>query len=349
MISAPENTGNSTSPMNAELYTLTNEKGLSVSITNYGAIITSIKVPDRNGITDDIVLGFDDPADYLKPEYLENCPYFGCIAGRFANRIAKGKFSLNGATWQLACNNGGNALHGGITGFDKKYWKGNQFSNAEGNGVELSLFSPHLEEGYPGNLQVKVTYILNNNNELHLDIEAVTDQATVLNLTNHTYFNLSGCKETILNHRLTINSNQLIETKDLIPTGKIINIQNTAFDFSTGKVIGQDIHNLPIGYDSGYSLGNQGKLAEAALLEEEKSGRFVRIFTTEPSVHLYTGYFIPELSGPDGKKYGRFMGAALETQHFPDSPNHPGFPSAVLNPGEVFRSKTIFGFGITEN
>lgn len=329
------------------LFTIQNSQGTSVSVTNYGATITSIKTRDASGVLSEIVLGFDRAEDYLTDHYIANCPYFGCIAGRYANRIARGRFTLDGKPYTLAVNNGGNALHGGIRGFDKRVWDGQLTETPEGKGVELSYLSQHLEEGYPGNLKVTVTYLLTEKNELQISFKATTDQTTVLNLTNHTYFNLSSCRENVLGHRLLVNSNRQIESKDLIPTGNIADASGSVFDFSEEKTIGRDIAGLPDGYDAGFALGNDdGSLTFAARLSEMTSGRMVEVYTDQPAVHVYSGYYIPEVKGHAGISYGRYMGVALETQHYPDSPNHPHFPSTRLMPGESFISRTIFRFGL---
>lgn len=330
-----------------ELFTIANDHGIEIRITNYGAIITSIKTPDSGGNLSEIALGFDSADDYLSEFYKANCPYFGCIAGRYANRIAKGKFQIDGNEYVLAVNNGENALHGGIRGFDKRTWDGRLISENGNPGVELSYLSPHLEEGYPGNLKVKVTYLLNNSNELLIRYEAETDRATILNLTNHTYFNLTGCRDNIFGHKLTINSSRQIESNNLIPTGNLADCGGTIFDFSNGKLIGQDIAELSDGYDAGFALETEnGKQVVAAILSEETSGRMVEVMTNQPSVHVYTGYYIPEVKGHNEIGYGRYMGLAIETQHFPDSPNHSNFPSTLLQPGEKFESETTFRFGL---
>ncbi|NTW26309.1 MAG: galactose mutarotase, partial [Lentimicrobium sp.] len=312
-----------------------------------GGIVTSIKTPDLQGKVSEIALGFDSAEAYLSESYIANCPYFGSIAGRYANRISKGKFQIDGTAYSLATNNGGNALHGGIRGFDKRTWEGKLVSGPGYTGVELSYLSPHLEEGYPGNLQVKVTYQLNNSNELMISFEAETDKTTILNLTNHTYFNLTGCRENILNHHLRINSKTQIESINLIPSGKFADASGTIYDFSHGKNIGQDIAELSDGYDAGFVLPlENGRLTFAGVLSEETSGRMVEVLTNQPSIHVYTGYYIPALKGHNNADYGRYMGVALETQHFPDSPNHSQFPTTLLKPGETFNSETIFRFGL---
>ena len=330
-----------------DLYTLTNDNGITICISSYGAIITSIQTPDRYGVAGEIALGFDSAEGYMNDVYINNCPFFGAIAGRYANRIANGEFSIDSRIYRLAKNNHGNSLHGGIKGFDKQLWKGKTISGDDYIGVELTYFSPHLEEGYPGNLSVTVTYKLNNSNELAIAFSASTDQKTVLNLTNHTYFNLSGCRKPITSHKLTIFSRQMLETEKLIPTGKFLDISETAYDFSKSKTIGRDIDSLPFGYDNSYVLENiKDVISKVALLQDEESGRYLEIFTDEPSLQLYTGFYIPEVTGHKGMKYGKYMGVALETQHFPDSPNQPEFPSTLLRPGETFESKTIFSFGV---
>ncbi|MBK6963834.1 MAG: galactose mutarotase [Bacteroidales bacterium] len=330
-----------------ELFTIGNDHGIEVKISSYGATITSIKTPDSVGDFSEIALGFDSADAYFSEFYKANCPYFGCIAGRYANRIAKGKFQIDGKEYALAVNNGENALHGGIRGFDKHTWDGKLISENGNPGVELSYLSPHLEEGYPGNLLVKVTYLLNNNHELHIRYAAETDRATIINLTNHTYFNLTGCHDNIFSHKLTINSSKQIESNNLIPTGKLVDAGGTIFDFSKGKPIGQDIAELSDGYDTGFALETvNGKPVIAAILSEETTGRMVEVSTNQPAVHVYTGYYIPELKGHNDTAYGRYMGVAIETQHFPDSPNHSNFPSTLLQPGEKFESETIFRFGL---
>lgn len=331
-------------------FTLLNDHGLEVSVMNYGATVTSIKTPDKHGVVDEIVLGFDTAEAYLSEEYNSHCPYFGAAIGRYANRINKGLFTVDGQPWKLATNNLGNALHGGIKGFDKQLWKGKLISKSDATGVEFYYRSPHGEEGYPGNLDIKITYLLYPANKLEISYEAHTDRPTILNLTNHTYFNLTSCKQDVLDHFLTIYSHRMIETSMLIPTGNIIDISDSVFDFSKGKVIGEGISGLPIGYDCGYCIPQGAfRLNMAAKLEEFSSGRKVHVFTTEPSLHLYSGFHIPAIAGHQAVQYDRFSGVALETQHYPDSPNHPHFPSTVLLPGQTFRSQTVYLFGWSDN
>ena len=329
------------------LYTLRNDHGITIKITNYGGIITSIKTPDKNGEKANIVLGFKSLEDYLTDSYIENCPCFGCITGRYANRIAKGKFSIGTTEYTLPINNGKNCLHGGITGFDKVIWVPKKVEKPDLVGVELKYRSLHMEEGFPGNLDVTVTYTLNHKNELHIDYKAVTDRETVINLTNHTYFNLSEHGEDILGHTLYIPAKtKTVNDEELIPTGAIIEVAGTPFDFTTPATIGSRIAALPDGYDLNFVLDNPGKkLLNAALLSDESSGRTVEVFTTEPGIQLYTGFYIPQIKGGNGEKFTRYSGLALETQHYPDSPNHPEFPTTLLKPGVVFTSKTIYKFG----
>ncbi len=330
------------------LYTLHNDHGLTIKITNYGGIITSIKTQDKNGKKANIVLGFKSLEDYLTDAYIEHCPCFGCITGRYANRIANGKFSISDTVYTLPVNNGKNCLHGGITGFDKVIWVPKKIEKPDLVGIEMKYRSVHMEEGFPGNLDVTVTYTLNHKNELHIDYKAETDRETVINLTNHTYFNLAPDSGNILGHTLYIPAKtKTVNDSELIPTGAIAEVSGTPFDFTTPSTIGSRIGELPDGYDLNYVLDNPNqKLIKAASLSEESSGRTVEVFTTEPGIQIYTGFYIPEINGKHGESFSRYAGIALETQHYPDSPNHPQFPSTWLNPGTVFKSKTIYKFGI---
>jgi aldose 1-epimerase len=331
------------------LYTLHNDNGMEVGIINYGAIITSILTPGIDGKFDNIVLGFNKLEYYLSEPYLASYPYFGCVVGRVANRIKNGRFRLEGKQYQLAVNNGPNHLHGGPTGFDKRYWQGQAMVEEEKVGVLMSYLSPDGEENYPGNLNVSCLYSLNNDNELMIDFFANTDKETIINLAHHTYFNLSGGKENILNHGLSIASNKITESVDLIPTGRIIPITGTAFDFMEFKRIGKDIGELEYGYDQNYVLDNDEEdLVYAACLRECHSRRQVEVFTTQPGIQLYTGYWIPELEIDGQKLFGKYSGVALETQHYPDSVNNPSFPSVILVPGEKYQQSTVFRFGLIE-
>ncbi len=333
-----------------KLYTLKNKQGVIVKITNYGATITSILVPDRNGRLADVALGYNRVEDYMNAV---DKPYFGAIVGRYANRIANGQFTLFGKTYQLARNVGENHLHGGIVGFDKVAWAA-KFQPAE-NQLVLSYRAKDGEEGYPGNLDVQVTYRLTEENELMVEYFATTDQATPVNLTQHTYFNLRGEGEgTILFHELTINADRFTPVdKNLIPTGEIVDVQNTPFDFRQPKMIGKEISDgdeqlkFGGGYDHNWVLNRKeaDEITLAARAYEPASGRMLEVFTTEPGIQFYAGNFLDgRLRGKSGKPYRKRSGFCLETQHFPDSPNQPGFPDTILLQGSDYRSKTVFKF-----
>jgi aldose 1-epimerase len=333
-----------------KLYTLKNANGLIVKITNYGATITSILAPDRNGKMVDIALGYDRVEDYMNAV---DKPYFGAIVGRYGNRIAGGQFQLMGETFQLAKNNGENHLHGGTIGFDKVVWKA-VFKPSE-NRLVLSYLAKDREEGYPGNLDVQVTYSLTDDNELVVEYFATTDQATPVNLTQHTYFNLRGEGEgTIVFHELMINADKFTPVdKTMIPTGEIVDVQDTPFDFRQSKTIGREISSIDKqlqfggGYDHNWVLNrtDSEEMTLAAKAYEPASGRVLEVFTTEPGIQFYSGNFLDgRLKGKSGKPYRKQSGFCLETQHFPDSPNQPGFPDTILLPGNDYRSKTIFKF-----
>ena len=331
------------------LFTLENDNGIRVSISNYGALITSIMAPDKNGKFGNIVCGFDSLEDYLAEPYVSNYPYFGVVCGRVANRIAKGKFTLEGKSYQLAVNNGPNHLHGGLVGFDRRLWDAEILETEGKVGVMLSLESNDGEENYPGNLQVTCLYSLNNDNELAIDYNAHTDQTTIVNLTNHSYFNLTCGKENIMNHELLIPATTMTELDDMIPTGKIVPVVDTPFNFRQFKTIGNDIGQLPTGYDLNYVLDNiSGRLMFAGCLREPESKRQVEVYTTQPGIQLYTGYWIPELTINGEKQFGSYSGVALETQHYPDSINHPDFPSVVLKPGQKYHEQTIYKMMLSE-
>jgi aldose 1-epimerase len=333
-----------------EVYTLKNSKGMEVKITNYGAIVMSILAPDRQGKLDDVVLGFDTPEEYRsKKEH----PYFGAVVGRYGNRIAKGQFTLEGKTYTLAKNNGPNALHGGLVGFDKKVWKGVQ----KGNKVTLETVSADGEEGYPGELRVTVAYELSEANELKIDYTAKTNKATVVNLTNHTYFNLGGPgRRDILAHDLKLNASHYTPVDaGLIPTGEIAAVAGTPFDFRQATRIGGRIDakdeqiRLGGGYDHNFVLDRKSanKLELAAEAYEPISGRSLTVTTTEPGVQFYTGNFLDgSIVGKGKQAYGKRKAFCLETQHFPDSPNQAKFPSTVLRPKDTYRSTTVFQFGV---
>ena len=332
-----------------DVFTLKNSRGMEVKIINFGGIVTSIKVPDRSGRVADVVLGFSNLDDYLKPH-----PSFGAAVGRFANRIAKGRFTLNGVEYKLAVNNGENHLHGGIKGFDDVFWTAEEVNSLRGPGVRLTYLSKNGEEGYPGNLTVTMTYTLTHRNELRIDYLATTDKDTVINLTHHSYFNLAGeGNGDILNHRLKLNAARFTPTDaGSIPTGELRSVRGTPFDFLTphaiGERINQDDEQLKFGngYDHNFVInGRMGSLRQAAVVTDPSSGRVMEVWTTEPGIQLYTGNFLDgTLVGPSGKAYQRRSGFCLETQHYPDSPNKPNFPTTTLKKGATFKSTTIYRF-----
>lgn len=343
-----EDFGKTADGQNVELYTLTNDSGVEARITNYGGIVVSLKTPDRNGKLDDIVLGFDNLDEYLKGH-----PFFGAIAGRYANRIGKGRFTLNGVEYKLAVNNGENHLHGGVKGFDKAVWKARQVPAKDGVALELTHFSKDGDEGYPGNLSVKVVYTLTGRNELKIDYSATTDKDTVINLTNHSYFNLAGQGNgDILNHQVMINADRFTPVDSgLIPTGELRSVKGTPFDFTTPTAIGARVNqddeqlNFGKGYDHNFALNGQaGTLRQAVKVSEPTTGRVMEVWTTEPGVQFYIGNFLTERAGKGGKVYDKRSGFCFETQHFPDSPNKPNFPSAVLKKGGRYQTTTVFKF-----
>ena len=325
-----------------ERITLTNKNGITARIITWGATLTELHAPDRNGKLADITLGFDKPEPWLQPH-----SFFGTTAGRFANRIAKGKFAIDGKDYTLATNDGTNHLHGGKTGFDKQNW----IIDAVGlDSVRFSLSSPDGQEGYPGTLNVALTYTLTENNELRLDYQATTDRPTVLNLTNHTYWNLGDAPD-VLSHQLTLHAARYLAIDATsIPTGTLAPASE-AMDFQKPKAIGKDIAALGTapggGYDHNWILDGweAGKLTPAAELYDPASGRTLRISTTEPGIQFYAGNYLKNVAGKGGRTYQKHGGLCLETQHFPDSPNHPAFPTTVLRPGETFRSTTVHQFG----
>lgn len=313
------------------LYTLTNELGSEVSIINYGAAITALKIPDREGVFGDVVLGYETLDDYVK-----NPRYVGACVGRHANRIAQGRFSLNGVGYQLGKNNGANHLHGGFQGFDKRVWNATE----DGNVLRLSYLSKDAEEGYPGNLEAFVDYGLSGN-ELSIEYRASTDQETIVNLTNHSYFNLAGTG-TILDHELTLNAGSFTPvSNDLIPTGEIKSVDGTSMDFRNGRPIRSEVD-----YDHNFVLNDwDGSLRLAARLSESTTGRVIEILTTQPGIQFYNGNFLDgSLVGKGGVAYEKYAGLCLEPQHFPDAPNHPNFPSTILRPGEEYNQSTIIRF-----
>lgn len=339
-----------------EEFTLTNGKGLTAKFISLGGIIRELHVPDKNGKAADVVLGFDDLAGYEAGH-----PYFGCITGRVANRIAKGKFTLNGAEYTLATNNEPNHLHGGKEGFDKRIWAGEFVGNAA---VRFTYHSPDGEEGYPGNLDVNVTYTLTPDNAWRIDYEATTDKPTPVNLTQHAYFNLAGHKSgDILGHELKLYAERFTPTSaTLIPTGKLRSVRGTPFDFTHLTSIGRRLKEAggnPVGYDLNYDLTGRkgvhavdaypspgtGKVTLAARVRDPKSGRIMDVFTSEPGIQLYTGNFLDGSNkGKGGAVYKQYAGLCLEAQHYPDSINQPTFPSVVLKPGDTYRQTTVYRF-----
>jgi aldose 1-epimerase len=341
--------GTTTDGQKVSLYTLTNAKGASATISNYGGIVTKLMMPDRNGKLEDVVLGFDKLSSYEKKS-----PYFGALIGRYGNRIAKGTFSLDGNTYHLATNNNGQALHGGLKGFDKVVWQATPEETKDGPALKLTYVSKDGEEGYPGNLSVTATYTLTNQNELKVVFTATTDKDTVVNLTHHSYFNLaSQGNGDILGHVLTLHADKFTPVdKVLIPTGVIEPVKGTPFDFrkptAIGARIGQADQQLKFGggYDHNWVADKlPGHLGMVAKVEEPKSGRVLEVLSTEPAVQFYSGNFLDgTLTGKDGKVYNFRTGFCLEPQHYPDSPNHANFPSTELKPGQVYKNTIVYRF-----
>jgi aldose 1-epimerase len=331
-----------------ELYTLRNDKGAEASITNYGGIVVALLVPDRAGKMIDVVEGYDNVDGYVK-----KTPYFGALIGRYGNRIAKGEFTLDGKTYKLAVNDGANTLHGGTKGFDKVIWSAKPSDSKHGAALELHYLSKDGEEGYPGNLDVVATYTLTNDNELRLDFKAKTDKPTVVNLTHHSYFNLSG-EGTILDHLLTINADTTTPVdKGLIPTGEIKSVEGTPFDFRKPTAIGARIDDPDTvlqygpGYDHNWVVNQKkpGKLGFQARVESPKTGIVLEVLSTEPAVQFYAGNFLDStISGKKGQVYAKRSAFCLEPQHYPDSPNHANFPSTVLKPGQTYSNTIIYKF-----
>ena len=337
--------GNTPDGQSVDLYTLTNAKGSEARIATYGGVLVSLKVLDRSGAMGDVVAGFDNLQGYLTPP-----PYFGAIIGRYGNRIGKGRFSLSAMEYTLAKNNGENHLHGGVRGFDKRVWTAKPLSPQS---LELTYLSKDGEEGYPGNLSATVTYSLTDANELKIDYSATTDKETVVNLTNHSYFNLAG-EGDILGHAVVINADRFTPVdKGLIPTGELRSVAGTPFDFRTAKTIGQRIEQKDEqlifggGYDHNWVLNRSGSdLESAAKVTDPKSGRVMEVLTTEPGLQFYTGNFLDGTLQGKGRVYTRRSAFCMETQHFPDSPNKPGFPSTVLKPGNRYQTTTVYRFSV---
>lgn len=322
-----------------DLFTLTNKRGMICKVTNYGTIITELHVPDRGGALGDVVLGFDNLSEYLRGH-----PYFGCTVGRYANRIAHGRFALGDKNYKLAINNGSNSLHGGLRGFDKVLWKATPLKDAA---VQFTYSSPDGEEGFPGKLDVTVTMTLTERNELSIDYKAVTNKPTPVNLTNHTYFNLAGSGD-IKNHRLILASDFYTPVNaEMIPTGEVRSIQKTALDFTKPVPLGVRFSKLggkPLGYDHNFILRSNGN-SIAARVTDPKSGRVLEVVTTQPALQLYTGNHLDgSITGKGGMVYHAHTGFCLETQHYPDSVNQAHFPSTILNPGETYQQSTVYRF-----
>lgn len=335
--------GKTAEGVDVDLYTCTNANGLVMKVTNYGAIVVALETPDRDGQLMNITLGFDDLEGYL-PRH----PYFGATVGRYCNRIAKGKFTLEGKEYTLATNNDPNHLHGGDVGFDKVVWTARQLETAEAVGVEFSYHSPDGEEGYPGNLDAKVVYSLTNKNQMIVDFSATTDQPTPVNLTNHNYWNLAGAGSgSIRDHELMIAADQFLAVDaTLIPTGEFTDVKGTPLDFTAAKKIGADLDKIesdPVGYDHCYVLRDSAEgLKMAARVVDSGSGRVMEIQTTQPAIQFYSGNF---LAGGDTEGgYQQYHGFCLETQHYPDSPNRADFPTTILQPGETYRQTTVHTF-----
>lgn len=340
-----------------ELYTVTNANGVVMKATNYGGVLTSLMVPDADGQLEDVVLGFDSVAGYTSDAYRASNPYFGAIIGRYGNRIGGAQFELDGETYQLAANNGPNTLHGGNAGFDKVVWDAEPFADERGQGVVFTRVSPDGEEGFPGNLTTSVTYLLTDDDEVVFEYEATTDQATPVNLTQHAYFNLGGHDSgTILDHELMLNADAFTPVDaELIPTGEIRPVDGTPFDFREltpiGERIDADDEQIAFGpgYDHNWVLAEGGAdsdgLTLAARVVEPESGRVMEVYTTEPAIQFYAGNFLDgTLTGKGGVSYERRTGFCLETQHYPDGPNQPDFPSTILRPGETYSSRTVYAF-----
>jgi aldose 1-epimerase len=335
-----------------DLYTMKNRNGMEIKVTNYGGIITSWTAADRNGTYEDVVLGYDSIGGYLRES-----PYFGALIGRYGNRIAKGRFMLDGKTYTLATNNIGNHLHGGLKGFDKVVWNASIVDPDGPNpALRLTYRSPDGEEGYPGNLDVEVVYQLNNDDALQIRYQATTDKPTVVNLTQHSYFNLTGgVKRDILDHQVQLQADRFLPVDEtLIPTGELRPVKGTVFDFTTPTAIGARINDpkdqqikFGGGYDHCWVLSGPGATAlhPAAAVLEPVSGRFMEVSTSEPAIQFYTGNFLDgKITGKNGVVYRHRYGFCLETEHYPDSPNQPSFPGTVLRPGETYRSETVYKF-----
>lgn len=337
--------GSTSEGREVDQFTLANDAGLTVRLMTYGATITAVEVPDRHGKIDNVTLHLDSLSDYLAGH-----PFLGCVAGRYANRIAKGRFTLDGREYNLAVNNGPNHLHGGIKGFDKAVWTAEEIHQEGAVGVELSHTSPDGDEGYPGRLSVSVAYTISADNRLSMRYRAETDRATHLNLTNHAYWNLAGVDSAdILSHELTLFADRYLPVDEgLIPTGELGPVAGTPMDFTRPTAIGQRIDQVDGGYDHCYVLNKTpgDRISPAATAVDAKSGRQMQVFTSQPAIQLYTANFLTPQHSRDGKPYQKHNAFCLETQHYPDSPNRPEFPTTVLRPGEKFDEVTVHEFGV---
>lgn len=333
--------------LNIKIYTLQNDY-MQVKVMNYGGIVMEIKVPNADGNLVDVALGFNDPKDYIATQYMNDCPYFGAIIGRYANRIKGGKFKIVEHEYTLDNNEGNNHLHGGIKGFDKVIWQDEIVEYDGSKALRLFIVSEDGDQGYPGKLQTEVIYYFDNENGLGIDYRATTTQTTPINLTWHGYFNLSGEGEgDVLNHELQIISHQITEVNDLgIPTGNIVDITNSPFDFSSNQSIGSRIHLTSKGYDHNYVIFPYGdRPRNIASIKSPVTGIKMTVYSTQPGLQLYTGNFLDGTHiGKSSRPYDKYAGFCLETQHFPDSPNNPHFPRTLLEPGEVFHESTVYRF-----
>lgn len=330
-----------------ELFTLLNDNGITTKVTSYGAALVSLETPDKNGEIADIVLGFETLEEYIKDR-----TYQGCTVGRCANRISKGRFVLDGVEYVLAKNDGNNHLHGGVKGFNKMVWDAKPIQKEDSVGVKFTYLSKNNEESYPGNLTVTVIYTLTSADELKIEYEAQTDKKTIVNLTNHSYYNLSGAGTgAILNHELTVNADSYTETNDeLLPTGQIKSVRGTDMDFTTPRVIGDRIASVKGGYDLNYVLNKEqpASLSFAAKVFEPTSGRIMEVFTTEPGIQFYSSNFLDGLKGKAGNVYNKHEAFCLETQHYPDSPNQLSFPSINLEPGQTYKHLTVHRLSVQQ-
>lgn len=330
------------------LFTVKTANGVELKVSEFGATLVALKVPDKEGNLEDIILGYDNLEGYI-----DDASFLGVTAGRYANRIAEGKFTLDGKEYTLATNDGENHLHGGVEGFGKKVWEGEELKTDKGAGVKLTYLSEDGEEGYPGNLECTVKYILNNDNELKIVFKSKTDEATPVNLTNHAYFNLKG-EGTILDHKLKLNAKEYTPVDDgLIPTGEIKSVEGTPLDFTETKTIGEDIDKLDEkfggGYDHNFIIADSGdSLSMVCKVVEPKSGRTMEIYATKPGFQFYSGNFLDGFKGKGGKAYQQHYGFCIEPQYYPDSPNKPNFPSCILRPGEERKEIILYKFSAME-